>query len=79
MADLKNNSGGKFRAVKEFKKESIRMGFFFLLWATPTSYGSLQAQSQIRATAAGLCHSHVNSISDSCLQPMQQLMTMPDP
>ena len=32
--------------------------FLCLFRAAPTAYGSSQARSQIRAEAAGLCHSH---------------------
>ena len=42
------------------------MAFFFVSFlcrATPTTYGSSQARSQIRATAAGLHHSHSNAKS----------------
>ena len=54
--------------------------FFFLLFrATPMAYGSSQARGQIRATAAGLCHSHSNAGSKPCLQPTPQLPAMPDP
>jgi len=35
--------------------------FIFLFWATPSAYGSSQAKEQIRATAAGLCHSNARS------------------
>ena len=55
--------------------------FFFCLFAislaTPTAYGGSQARGQIRATAAGLCHS--NTGSKPHLQPTPQLMAMPDP
>ena len=34
---------------------------FSVLRATPVAYGGSQAMSQIRATAAGLCHSHSNT------------------
>ena len=37
------------------------------------AYGSYQARGQIRAAAAGLCHSHSNAISEL------QLVAMLDP
>ena len=37
--------------------------FAFLLTATPMAYGSSQARGQIRAAAAGLRHSHGNTIA----------------
>ena len=42
------------------------------------TYGSSQARGRIRATAAGLHHSHSNTESEPRLPPMQ-LMPMPDP
>ena len=52
--------------------------FFFLLFkVTPTAHGSSQARGQIRATAAG--HSHSNTGSEPCLQPITQFMATPDP
>ena len=54
--------------------------FFFLLFrAVPTAYGGSQARGRIRATPAGLPHSHCNSRSEPCLQPTPQLTAMPDP
>ena len=35
--------------------------FFGFIRATPGAYGCCQAMGQIRATAAGLCHSHSNA------------------
>ena len=46
--------------------------------AVPVAYGSSQARSQIRAGAAGLYHSHSNMGSEPCLQPIPQLMAVPD-
>ena len=37
--------------------------YFSLFGATRVAYGSAQARGQIRATAAGLCHSHSNTRS----------------
>ena len=53
--------------------------FAFLDRATPTACGGSQARGQIRATAAGLCHSHSNAGSEPCLRPTPQLMAMLDP
>ena len=52
---------------------------FLLFRATPMAYGSSQARSQIRATDAGLCHSHSNAGSELCLRPTLQLMAMAGP
>ena len=38
-----------------------------------------QARGPIRATAAGLCHSHSSAGSKPHLQPTPQLMVKPDP
>ena len=50
-----------------------------LFWAEPAAYEGSQARSPIGAVAAGLCHSHSNSRSESHLQPTTQLMATPDP
>ena len=49
--------------------------------AVHEAYGSFQARGQIgaAAAAAGLHHIHCNTESVSHLQPMPQLMSMPDP
>ena len=47
--------------------------------AAPMAHGDSQAKGPIRALAAGLCHSHSNAGSEQCLQPIPQLMAMPDP
>ena len=38
--------------------------FFFAFWSALAAYGNSLARSQIRATAAGLCHSHSNAKSE---------------
>ena len=53
--------------------------FFFLFRAAPTAYGGSQARSRIRATAAGLHHSHSNMGSELSLRPTPQLTAMPNP
>ena len=54
--------------------------FIFLLFsATPAAYGGSQASGWIRATAAGLCHSHSNAGSELCLQSTPQVTATPDP
>ena len=45
---------------------------------TPAAYGGSQARGQIRATAAGLYHSHSNAGSEPCLRPTPQLMATPN-
>ena len=56
---------------------------FFLFRAAPTAYGSSQARGQIRATAAGLHHSHSNVRSKPHLwpapQPTGNARQIPDP
>ena len=42
------------------------------------AYGASQARGQIRVTAAGLSHSHSNAESKPYLQPIPQLITIPD-
>ena len=51
---------------------------FCLFRAAPEAHGGSQARGQIRAIAAGLCHSHSNEGSEPCLQPTPQLTAMPD-
>ena len=53
--------------------------FFVFFRAAPAAYGSSQARGIIRATAAGLCHSHSNSGSEPCLRSTPQLTAMPHP
>ena len=47
--------------------------------AAGVACGSSQARGQIRATAAGLYHSHSNVGSGLHLQPTRQLTATPDP
>ena len=54
--------------------------FIFLLFrAAPTAYGGSQTRGCIRATAAGLSHSHSNTESESRLQPTPQLTATLNP
>ena len=59
--------------------------FFFLsfgccvLRAALLAYGDSQARDLIGAVAAGLCHSHSNTRSETHLQPTPQLMATLDP
>ena len=54
--------------------------FYFLLFrAPPMAYGGSQARGQVRATTAGLLHSHSNAGSEPPLRPTPQLKAMPDP
>ena len=64
-----------------FSSSSFFFFFFFFcfLEPTPVAYGSRQARGQIRATAAGLHHSHSKAESKLCLQPTPLLMAMLDP
>ena len=60
------------------KNEKYFLPFFFLR-VTPTVYESSQDRGHFGATAAGLHHSHRNARSKPHLQPIPQLMAMPDP
>ena len=52
----------------------------FCLGLAPAAHGSnSQARDQIRAVAAGLCHSHSDTESKPCLRPTPQLAATPDP
>jgi len=51
----------------------------FVLGPPPAAYGSSQARGQIRATAAGLRHSHSHARSGPSLRPPPQLTAMLDP
>ena len=50
-----------------------------LFRAAPLAYGGSPGRGQIGATAAGLCHSHRNSVSEPRLGPPPQLTAMLDP
>ena len=52
---------------------------FLLFRAAPLAYGGSQARGPIRATAAGLHHSHSISGSEPCLQPIPQLTAVLEP
>ena len=52
--------------------------FFFFLRAVPAAYGESQARAQIRAAAAGLCHSHSNTRFRWLTQPKPHLNAMQD-
>ena len=54
---------------------AISSNFFFFFYnfrATLSAYGSSQARGPIRATSAGLCHSHSNTRSEPHLWPTPQ-------
>ena len=51
----------------------------FLFTATPMAFGSSWARGGIGDAAAGLHHSHSNTRSKPCFQPMLQLAAMLDP
>ena len=61
----------------------ISFHFNFLVFcpfrSAPEAHGGSQARGRIRATAAGLHHSHSNSRSKPHLPPTPQLTTTPDP
>ena len=73
----------KFRTSSQDRLLEIIFLCFFVLFCfllfrpAPSAYGSSQARSWIRATAAGLCHSHSNTGSEPHLWPTPQLMAMP--
>ena len=52
---------------------------FLLFRASSQAYGASQARGLIRATAAGLYHSHSNTGSKPRPRPTPQLTAMPDP
>ena len=61
--------------------EVLFVCFFFvfcLCSAAPMGFGGSQARELIRATAAGLHHSHSNARSEPHLRPVPQLMAMLD-
>ena len=53
--------------------------FAFLFRATPLAYGSSQSRGLIRATAAGLHHSHRSARSTLHLWPTPHFRATPDP
>ena len=65
---------GKINKILEF----FFFPFFLLFMATSVAYGDSQARGQIRATTAGLHHSHSNARSKPRLQPTPQLTATPD-
>ena len=62
--------------IQRPSKLALKKFFFVFFRAAPGSYGDSQGRGQIRAVAAGLCHS--NTRSEPCLQPTPQLTAMPD-
>ena len=52
---------------------------FFLFRAASVAYGASGASDQIRAAAAGLCHSHSKLGSELHLRPIPQRTATPDP
>ena len=52
---------------------------FLLFRAALAAHEGSQARGPIRATAAGLHHSHRNTISELHLRPVPQLTATPDP
>ena len=67
--------------IERTKNTSIL--FYFVLFCVfrgiPMASGGSQARGPIRATAAGLGHSHSNTGSEPCLKTTTQLMAMWDP
>ena len=53
--------------------------FFCLFRAALAAYGGSQARGQIRATDAGLHHSHINARSEPHLQTTLQLTATQNP
>ena len=67
-------------------KCSQRFFFFFFFFvfsrAAAAAYGDSQARGLIGVVATGLSQGHSNEASEPsepCLQPIPQLMAMPDP
>ena len=65
--------------TKETQGATFFLFFFLLFRAALVAYGGSQARGPIGAVAAGLHHSHGNAGSEPHLQPIPQLMAMPDP
>ena len=90
---LEKGLGSGQRALSELKRAdhanvffpspSFFFFFFFLSFCLFGSalmvYGGSQARGPIRATPAGLHHSHSNATSKPHLQPTPQLTATPDP
>ena len=53
--------------------------FFFFFRAASMAFGGSQTRGLIGAIAVGLHHSHSNTRSELCLQPIPQLMATMDP
>ena len=61
-----NNAQRTYMVIRQVHRVTI---FYFILYyllfrATPEAYGGSQARGPIRATAAGLHHSHSNARSE---------------
>ena len=69
----RENGGKEDRGYVSSFDKFFHFFFFSRYRAIPATYGSSQARGQIRAAAAGLCHSHSNAGSEPHLQPMTQL------
>ena len=67
---IKHSVSNKYKRVLRFI-----LKLFFR--AIPVAYGSSQARGRVRATDAGLCHSHSNTGSQLHLWPVPQLMGSP--
>ena len=64
---------------EDFIKGFLYVFTYLFFRASFAAYGSSHTRSLIRAGAAGLHHSQGNTGSEMHLQPMPQLVAMPDP
>ena len=53
--------------------------FYFSFYVAPVTYGSSLARGRMRASAAGLCHSHSSTGSELHLRPTLQLVVTMGP
>ena len=69
---------GQKKKKKKANRKFIIICIFIYLFAclfraAPVAYGGSQARGPIGATAAGLCHSHSNTVFEPHLQSIPQL------
>ena len=67
-----------FSVAQETHQKIKWVFFFFFLGLNPRPMDVPGLGGPIRATAAGLHHSHSNAKSEQHLRPIPQLMAMPD-
>ena len=77
----RGSSGIKWEEISFFTLYTLMLFYFILFFALLFIYLFCfsQARGQIRATVAGLHHSHSNKASEPCLQPIPQLTVTLNP